>query len=462
MVCCLSEQPPPTWPSCSQLACYYVTVYLCLSPGGVCCASGSSAAAGTVTPTRLRVEYTDSPQGLDVPSPRFSWALTSQQRGAIQSAYELRISATPPAAQFSWLSGRVPSNETLNVRCSGILPLPEDSSFTFSVTVWDAGGGSQTASSTFTTGISDWAGARWIGLAGTTSSAAASGFQARKAVKFAKPVRRAFAYVSGLGYYKLDIDGVRASNHELGSFTTFEKRVLYDTLDVTQQAATASALNRPCVFGATVGPGWYTLLGVGFPTLRLRLSVVFQDGTTEQVVSNDSWLARYSPVVSSNIYDGEVYNASRETPGWTTSEFAPDATWVAAALLAGPPGGHDVKYSSHAVLPPIRIGQSYAPCDMWQVDDSPGTYLFDFCQNMAGFTTFNLKEGIFSVANITQIHAEATHGPKPAGIYNQLASYTKQTNSYLTRGDGRAAQYTPLFTFAVRQSYIFEYDQSKQ
>ena len=177
-------------------------------------APAAGAAAGAVTPTRLRVEYMDSPQGLDVASPRVSWALASQQRGALQSAYELRIAALPPAPHFSCSSGRTRSNRTLNVQCGGMGPLPEDTSFTFNVTVWDEDGEPQTASSAFTTGISDWAGARWIGLPG---GSAAAGFQARKALSFSKgPVRRAFAYVIGLGYYKLDVDGVRASTHELG------------------------------------------------------------------------------------------------------------------------------------------------------------------------------------------------------------------------------------------------------
>lgn len=38
-------------------------------------------------------------------------------------------------------------------------------------------------------------------------------------------VVQAFAYVIGLGYYKLDINGRRVSDHELGAFTTYTQRV---------------------------------------------------------------------------------------------------------------------------------------------------------------------------------------------------------------------------------------------
>jgi alpha-L-rhamnosidase len=397
-----------------------------------------------VTPTRLRVEYMESPVGVDAHAPRFSWALASHQRGAVQSAYELGIRAVEShICNFSWSSGRVVSNRTLNVPYTGAEELPHDCSFIFDIIAFDADGELQTTRGSFSTGINDWSGARWLGLTGS-----AAGFQARRSVLLAKPVRRAFAYVSGLGYYKLDVDGERVSTHELGPFTTFSTRVYYDTLDVTEPMAIAAALKSPCVFGATVGPGWYTLLGVGPPTLRLLVSIEYEDGTRERVVSDGGWRVSPGPVVSSNIYDGEVYDARRETPGWTTPAFQLGSAWTAPALLAGPPGGSAVQYSSHAVLPPVRIGQSYAPCDMWEVVDSPGTYVFDFCQNMAGFTTLNIREGIFTVSNITQVHAEAVHGPKPAAIYNQLATYTLQTNSYLSRGDGKPASYTPLFTFA--------------
>lgn len=41
-------------------------------------------------------------------------------------------------------------------------------------------------------------------------------------------VAQAFAYVVGLGYYKLEVDGHRVSTHELGPFTTFTRRVCAD------------------------------------------------------------------------------------------------------------------------------------------------------------------------------------------------------------------------------------------
>ena len=44
---------------------------------------------------------------------------------------------------------------------------------------------------------------------------------------------RARLYISGLGYHRSFLNGIRVSPFELGSFTTFQKRTLYDVMDVT-------------------------------------------------------------------------------------------------------------------------------------------------------------------------------------------------------------------------------------
>lgn len=60
-------------------------------------------------------------------------------------------------------------------------------------------------------------------------------FLARKSfvLPSGKTVSRATVFSVGLGYYKLFLDGNKVSDHELGAFTTYEKRVYYDTWDVT-------------------------------------------------------------------------------------------------------------------------------------------------------------------------------------------------------------------------------------
>lgn len=83
-----------------------------------------------------------------------------------------------------------------------------------------------------------------------------------------KSVARASCYVVGLGYYKLHLDGTPLSTHHLGAFTTFEKRVLYDTWDATHllgggsdgnsEGSGGDGSSEEHVVAVEVGPGFYT------------------------------------------------------------------------------------------------------------------------------------------------------------------------------------------------------------
>ena len=76
-------------------------------------------------------------------------------------------------------------------------------------------------------------------------------------------------------------------------------------------------------------------------------------------------------------------------------------------------------------------------------------YVFDFCQNMAGFTTLRIPDGLATKAGvaISMQHDEPVSGPPPAPAFNQYGA-TTETNTYITKGDGAAIEYTALFTYA--------------
>lgn len=198
--------------------------------------------------------------------------------------------------------------------------------------------------------------------------------------------------------------------------------------------------------GVHLGDGWYaqSSVHVGEPILLLTLKIHYSDGTSDTVVSDTTWSTNPGPVTKVDIYNGETYNAVMETPGWTQPQYKA-AGWALATVQ--PPPSATVKLTSHAVLPPIRIGETYGPCDMWQ--SSPGVYVYDFCQNMAGFTTLRVPAGAAVVPNatISQLHAEAIHGPPPSTIFHHYHN-AAEINNYVTRGDGAAIEYTAQFTYA--------------
>ena len=245
------------------------------------------------------------------------------------------------------------------------------------------------------------------------------------------------------------MNGERVSTHELGAFTTYAVRVLYDAIDIT--AALQKNEGGPIhSLAVSLGDGWYSQgsVRVGVPSLLLKCSIRHSGGESVAVISRLSgWSTSFGPVIYNDIYNGETYDARLETPGWTLPGYKPadPHAWEAAVTVAPP--GSNVTISSHAVMPVIRIGESYTPCDMWET--GPGEYVFDFCQNMAGFTTLRVPAVLNDVAgvNITQLHAECIHGPH--GTIFHHYSNTKEIVTYTTRGDGAAITYTPLFTYMV-------------
>jgi len=132
-------------------------------------AVGVPAAESPTRIVHLRVEYRDTPLGIDVETPRFSWQMVAPEgrRGAAQSAYRIVVEA--PDGTTAWDSGKVAGSVSLAVPYAGVALQPT-TRYAWSVTVWDEDASQSTASSWFETGLlnpdpdlSAWDGATWIG-----------------------------------------------------------------------------------------------------------------------------------------------------------------------------------------------------------------------------------------------------------------------------------------------------------
>ena len=78
----------------------------------------------------------------------------------------------------------------------------------------------------------------------------------RKEFLIEKKISRARVYVSGLGYYELRLNGQRVGDHVLDpGWTTYSKRVLYSTYDVTDQLKQGRN-----ALGVMLGNGWFNPL----------------------------------------------------------------------------------------------------------------------------------------------------------------------------------------------------------
>ncbi|OJX91927.1 MAG: alpha-L-rhamnosidase [Paludibacter sp. 47-17] len=119
---------------------------------------------------KLRTEYTETPLGLDVETPRFSWQLHSTLQGHYQTAYQLQV--TDEQGSVVWNSGKVKTDTSVNIEYAG-RELQPSTRYSWQVVVWDNQRKKLQAESWFETGLLDagpdltaWDGAQWIGGTG--------------------------------------------------------------------------------------------------------------------------------------------------------------------------------------------------------------------------------------------------------------------------------------------------------
>lgn len=95
--------------------------------------------AAETSPTGLKTEYAVRPLGLDEPRPRLSWLAPA----AAQSAYQLRVAASPDALTrgegLVWDSGQVAGSDNLQIEYGGP-SLAARTRYWWQVRTWDAAG----------------------------------------------------------------------------------------------------------------------------------------------------------------------------------------------------------------------------------------------------------------------------------------------------------------------------------
>lgn len=210
-------------------------------------------------------------------------------------------------------------------------------------------------------------------------------------------------YITSLGIYEAEINGVKVGDHVLApGWQSYDHRHVYDTYDVTELVTSGDN-----AIGAYVGEGWYAgRLGYGGgdrniygDTLGLLalLVVTTEDGTKHSIVTDGDWHASLGPITDSEIYDGEKYDARLELEsGWSSSGFD-DTDWMAVEQLP-PPKGDLVPADG----PPVRKLEEIRPVS---IDTSPsGKTIIDFGQVLVGWLRLNVSGE--AGTNITLHHAE--------------------------------------------------------
>src|SRR5258706_2768693 len=405
----------------------------------------ASVRAQTLRVEGLKTEYQQNPIGIDVRAPRLSWRIDTDRRGTMQTAYQIRVATDSGSLARAplWDSGKVPSGSSI-FRPYGGTATRSGTRYYWRVRAWDKEGRISPWSTPgfWETGLldhGDWT-AQWItpDLSEDTSRANPSPML-RREFTLAPRVASARLYVTSLGLNLVDVNGQRVSDHLFRpGWTSYDKRLQYDTYDVT--SLLRSGANAIAV---TLGDGWYrghlgfegkrnnygTRLGV-----LAQLVVRYSDGHTQVIGTDGQWKSSTGPILMSDIYDGETYDARLEKPGWSSAAYD-DRAWrgvrtlnsVAAALIA--PVGPPVRRMEE--LKPVRIIRTPA-----------GETVFDLGQNMVGWVRLKVSGPAGTTVRLR--HAEVLD--KAGNLYTANLRDAAQAMRYILSGNG-VEVFEPHFSF---------------
>jgi len=392
----------------------------------------------------LRTENLTNPVGLDEVKPHLSWQLVSDKRNIRQTAYEIHISENINSLSKAetWNSGKVASDQSIHIVYNG-QPLKSKQRYFWQVRVWDNSGKASSWSeiSYWETGLmnpSNWK-AKWIesGLAG--DSVAGPAPMLRKKFELKKTVKSARIYVTAHGLYEAQINGQRVGDAYLTpGWTSYKTRLQYQVYDVTSSLKQGSN-----AIGVQLGDGWYR----GFlawqdnkniygkeVALLLQLEVTYTDGTTEAIVSDESWKSSFGPIKSSQIYHGEIYDARLEKVGWSTTVYD-DSKWQPVKV-------NDVSRENiiAAESPAMHKKEVFDPIKV--IKTPKGETVLDFGQNLVGWV--QLKVSGKAGDKISIQHAEVLD--KEGNFYITNLRAAKAELEYTLKGGGEET-FEPHFTF---------------
>jgi alpha-L-rhamnosidase len=373
-------------------------------------------------PLNLRCEYLKNPVGIDVLKPRFSWIIENPARGEGQSAYELLVASASELLSRNqgdqWDSGKVSSEDSAQVVYAG-KALESGQTYYWKVRFWNQDGHESEYSPPARFGMGllsrdEWKG-QWIGGAN----------QLRTEFQIPDAVTRARAYICGVGYYELRINGRKVGKKVLDpAWTTFDKRDLYSTYDVTRYLERGGN-----AVGFMLGEGWYKSRALIF-----QLNIELPNGKTMSVASTPAWKAKDGPITSDSVWDGETYDARLETPGWDRPGFD-DTGWSAAKAIEGPKG-----VLSTEMMPAIRVTDTLVPVKM--TNPKPGVYVFDMGQNMSGWAQLRVRGPRGAAVKLRFAELVFDDG----NINRENIRTAKSRDIYTLRGEGEEI-YEPRFTY---------------
>lgn len=248
-----------------------------------------------------------------------------------------------------------------------------------------------------------------------------------KNFRCAAKAEKAILKITALGVYEVKLNGERVGDFILApGWTSYLNRLQVQSYDVTNLLKTENSLE------VTVGQGWRAIaskrdgsdfLGYRDTALIAELTIVYADGTAESIVTDSSWTARESKLRYTNIYDGDIYDATFKA-GSARHCICVD---LEKDMLIPQEGEKIVEQER---MPALQVIKTPA-----------GETVIDFGQNMTGYVEFRIKGTPGAQATIS--HGETLD--RDGNFYN--ANYRSADAQIKFICDGEEHIYKSALTF---------------
>ena len=282
----------------------------------------------------------------------------------------------------------------------------------------------------------------------------------RKTFKIDKEIKNASLLITSAGYYVAFINNNRVGKNVLDpAWTDYSKKIYYSEYDITTLVQ-----NGKNSVGVTIGNGFYNPLplkmwgrinlrnelSTGKPKFISKLIITYQDGTSQEIVSDSSWKFTYGPIIKNSVYLGTHYDANKEIRGWKSPDFD-DSLWENVDVSESPGGKLEKSF-----FPPVQIVKEIIPKEIYSKDK--GAWIVDMGENFTGTykikingsqgdtISFRFGERVYEDGSLNTMTA-VTGQIKRKGVGGPGApEIAWQGGSYII-GDDTSIWYKPEFTY---------------
>jgi alpha-L-rhamnosidase len=397
----------------------------------------------SITTLDLRIEHLQDTLGIGTDRPRLSWIVETAAQGWRQAGYEIEV--YDAEGKLRGQTGRVESDQSVLVDWP-FEALSSRERVSVRARVWGQEGEASDWSEPVPIEVGllypqDWT-ARFVGpdweedlSKPQPAPILRHEFEVRAGVKEAR------LYVTALGVYEAYLNGEVIGDHVMEpGWTSYRHRLRYQTFDVTDFLR-----EGPNALGAMLGDGWFrgrlsfgggrrNIFGDRLALLG-QLEITYDDGRVETIVTDDAqaWRAATGPILASDIYDGEIYDARLERRGWSEPHYD-DGDWTPVRLV-----DWDLSALVAPLGPPVRRIEEITPVSI--ITSPAGCTILDFGQNLVGKLRLTVQGP--AGQTVTLRHAEVLeHGE----LGTRPLRHARATDQYTLRGEG-IETWEPRFTF---------------